>query len=145
MSLAGLFNIDPMNLEKIEESYALTTAAESELWLSNSTIIHESNDVKSRAETRAFKNLAPSHRAKNAVADCVVLESYASFVEECRFMNLSTQCKVMVVSSNTRDFTRSGKIHPDISATLEPLGIGFATSMLEARNELFKEPKRFSS
>ncbi|MCY4096340.1 MAG: PIN domain-containing protein [Gammaproteobacteria bacterium] len=135
--LSSIFGITSSDSEAIRSDYAAITSDMSKKWLIASNAIRESRQDSTRASSRVVNNLAPSHRAGDSYSDCVILECYLSFVEECRVGGLPQETRIVFVSSNVRDFTRFGVLHSDLALSFGSLGMSYAANMVDASRILF--------
>lgn len=135
--LSSIFGIASSDRERIRRDYAATSSDMSKRWMISSKTIRELRADSLRAYRRVLDNLAPSHRAGDSYPDCLILECYLSFVEECRVGGLPPETHIVFVSSNVRDFTRYGILHSDLAPSFSSLGIRYAANMVDANRILF--------
>ena len=136
-NLSSIFGIASSDPERIRRDYAATSSDMSKRWLISSNAIRELRADSLRASRRVRHNLAPSHRAGDSYPDCLILECYLSFVEECRVGGLPRETRIVFVSSNVRDFTRFGVLHSDLASSFNSLGVSYAANMVDASRILF--------
>lgn len=113
----------------ILDRYAHVSSAKSKEWLSNSFVLPESEEVGWRANSRIIEGRAPSQPNRRSEADCIILESFLVFAEECRIRGFPQEKPFFFISSNRHDFMRDGALHEDIAESFEPLGLAYAVSM----------------
>lgn len=135
--LASIFGVDSLESQQIISYYAEVSATTARKWLTISDTIKELPEDSYRANYRVLNDLAPSHRARDSFADCVILESYLGFAEGCRDCGLPLATQIVFVSSNVSDFTRFGEVHRDIARSFDPRGVDYAANMYDASGRLF--------
>jgi hypothetical protein len=95
---------------------ALDTLDRIEKLLISSTIIEPSEAVRLNATQRAIERKAPFHHEKNAMADAIILETYA----ECLRDKTASGTRFAFVTHNKRDFSiENGNqeiSHPDLAS-----------------------------
>jgi hypothetical protein len=81
--------------------------------MNNGILIHESDTPKMKAIERALSKKAPFHRSKNSVADAILIETFAQFVNE----NRSESNQFSFLTENYTDFSAIDrrKPHEDFS------------------------------
>ena len=136
-ALVSIFDLHDPELEIAPETYAVASSFMSSQWLIYSIKLSETDFIIKQAKVRDTNNLAPSHHAGNALADCTILETYIWFANQCRVQGLPMDKRILFVSSNKRDFTRFGRLHVDIARSFTPLGMRYMEKMFNVYNYLF--------
>lgn len=92
------------------------------------------DSCRTRAATRAVRNLPPSRKGKG-IEDCDIVEHYLALCRELK--SLAYAEKVVFVSSNTDDFCeRDGIIHTYLLNEFSCVAFTFATNLAWAQSEL---------
>lgn len=104
-------------------------------WLTVAEIAAPPTDIAERVLNRAMKPLRPARPNKEAMKDCMILETYFDFVAQLRRNSLQ---KVIFVSSNTNDYAneRRNDVADEIKAEFRALNIEYAPNMQFARGLL---------
>ena len=105
-------------------------------WLKVGTEMPDSKDIVSRAFLRLNEARAPAGKGKDAMKDCVVLETYIDAVRTLR--NAGRESPAVFVSSNIRDFAATDRttIREDIRKEFEAIDLQYAPNMGAARGFL---------
>jgi hypothetical protein len=94
---------------------AVATLDRIEKLLVASACLEPSDSVKLRAAQRAIEKKAPFHRGKNAMADAVIVETYA----ECVRDKIASGARFAFVTHNKNDFSADGSNqklpHPELA------------------------------
>jgi hypothetical protein len=100
--------------------------------LTASASLEASDSVKLRAAQRAIEKKAPFHRGKNAMADAVIVETYA----ECVRDKTASAARFAFVTRNTSDFNAvdgNQKLpHPDLGNIFSRIRSLYLVNMAEA-------------
>jgi hypothetical protein len=100
--------------------------------LTASASLEASDNVKLRAAQRAIDKKAPFHRGKNAMADAVIVETYAECVHDKR----ASAARFAFVTRNTSDFSAvdsNQKLpHPDLANIFSRIRSLYFVNMAEA-------------
>ena len=93
-----------------------------ERWLKASTVVSRSEQIELAALRRSTQARAPAGRGKDAIQDCIILETYLKFVRELREDGLTA--RVVFVSSNIKDYAESEStaLRTDIESESDPSG-----------------------
>ncbi len=99
--------------------------------LSGSDIIEPSDTVMLRATRRAVEKKAPFHHGKNAMADAIIIETYAECVSDKKVSNV----RFAFVTHNKNDFSIENgnhKVpHPDFAGLFSRIRSLYFTNLLE--------------
>lgn len=92
--------------------------------------------VYEKVINRGLQKLAPFHRAKNSVADCIIIEMFADYISE---LELTEQTKVFFVSENKSDFSdpqKANEPHPDFSHFFEAPSFFYSINISSVLNQI---------
>lgn len=105
-------------------------------WLKVSAEVPDSKDIVSRAFLRLNEARTPAGKGKDAMKDCVVLETYIDAVRTLR--NAGRESPAVFVSSNIRDFAATDQttIREDVRIEFEAIDLQYAPNMGAARGFL---------
>ena len=105
-------------------------------WLKVSAEVPDSKDIVSRAFLRLNEARTPAGKGKDAMKDCVVLETYIDAVRTLR--NAGRESPTVFVSSNIRDFAATDQttIREDVRKEFEAIDLQYAPNMGAARGFL---------
>ena len=95
-------------------------------------------DAQARAHQRVVSATAPARPSKQSYKDCVIFEEYLELAN--RYQIGSRNQAVAFVTSNTDDYRREGKTHPDIESAAEAAGLRICFSWQHARYVLLGPP-----
>ncbi|HSY47749.1 MAG TPA: PIN domain-containing protein [Thermoanaerobaculia bacterium] len=111
---------------------AVATLDRIEKLLTESTIIETSDPVRLRAAQRAIEKKAPFRRDKNAMADAILIETYA----DCVLDKAATGVRFLFVTHNKSDFSiehGNHKLpHPDFSRFFSRIKSLYFVNLAEA-------------
>ena len=105
-------------------------------WLKVGTEVPDSEDIIGRAFLRLNEARTPARKGKDAMKDCVVLETYIDAVRTLR--NAGRESPAVFVSSNIRDFAATDRttIREDVRKEFEAIDLQYAPNMGAARGLL---------
>lgn len=105
-------------------------------WLKAGTEVPDSEDIVGRAFLRLNEARTPARKGKDAMKDCVVLETYIDAVRTLR--NAGRESPAVFVSSNIRDFAATDRttIREDVREEFEAIDLQYAPNMGAARGLL---------
>ena len=111
---------------------AVATLDRIEKLLNSATPLEICDAVRLRASQRALEKKAPFHHGKNAMADAILIETYADFVKS----KAATGLRFAFVTHNKRDFsTESGNHripHPDFAGIFSRIKSLYFINLVEA-------------
>lgn len=104
-----------------------------ERWLEASTVVSRSEQIELAALRRSTQARAPAGKGKDALQDCIILETYLDFVRGLRQDGLTA--RAVFVSSNTKDYAESEStaLRTDIEGEFRSLGMEYAPNMGAAK------------
>lgn len=104
-------------------------------WLAAAVQVLPSADAPGKAFARVNAARAPALRGKDSSKDCLVFETYLEVVAHLRAEGCSG--KIVLISSNTRDYLTEGKVlKAEIATDLAPFSVDYAAKMQHARHLL---------
>ena len=105
-------------------------------WLKVSAEVPDSKDIVSRAFLRLNEARTPAGKGRDAMKDCVVLETYIDAVRTLR--NAGRESPAVFVSSNIRDFAATDQTttREDVRKEFEAIDLQYAPNMGAARGFL---------
>ena len=116
--------------------HAVRCRRAAERWLEASTVVSRSEQIELAAVRRSTQARAPAGRGKDAIHDCIILETYLEFVRGLREDGLTAP--VVFVSSNTKDYAEraSMALRTDIEGEFRSIGLEYAPNMGAAKHLL---------
>lgn len=105
-------------------------------WIRASLRFNQDADVASCANLRVNQARTPAKKGKDSIKDCVIIESYLSFVSQLRMAGFIGP--VVFVSSNTKDYAGETRavLKQDLLSEFELLNIQFAPNLAAAKYQL---------
>lgn len=114
-------------------NHAVRCRQAAERWLEVSTVVSRSEQIELAALRRSTQARAPAGRGKDAIQDCIILETYLEFVRGLRENGL--RARAVFVSSNTKDYGESNStaLRTDIEGEFRSIGLEYAPNMGAAK------------
>ena len=122
---------DVVHKLRLHSDTANETFSRVEDLISTATVIVPDTIIRSRAATRGLEGRAPFRGQKNSLADAVIIETFASILEEEKDPTM----KLIFVTENTADFsspTDKRAPHPDIAGIFDGVRSVYSTDIVEA-------------
>ena len=131
----ALYNIASRQTTERWHEYAIKSRDAADRWIEISQRIPTTDEIPLRAHERAYLSepRAPARHGEPNFEDCLILETYLSYVEAERAK--SDQKTFVFASSNTRDFAGSNRneISEELREEFDALDLKYAPNMRTAR------------
>lgn len=105
-------------------------------WRSASHLVQQKMEIAGRALVRVNQGRTPADKGKQAMKDCVVIETYLDAVRELRATGLTAP--IVFASSNTKDYAQATgtALKSDLAKEFAGLNMAYAPNLAAAKHML---------